>query len=297
MMSFSEEEEESRRRREQRRSARRRAIGERLILKRARRMLREAFETWKMRCREGRMSERMTRRTTATARRKALVAWHVTTVKERSERDARKRLMKTTFETWAVTTRAAKRMQLLLLKAGGKKDENNGHQNNAEEEDDDDDDDDDDDKKEEEEEEEEEEKEEKRRNASLVRRTFRRWHVSALTHKRNDTEKERAKAAANEKLAAERAKRMKVRWKGERKKSLACEDALEALRKSSLKELLDCDKENYDEEEMNREADENEQTSERRERLIRSLLKQKTQLEKTIEREEQRERIRARFGN
>ena len=291
MMSFSEE-EESRRRREQRRSARRRAIGERLILKRARRMLREAFETWKMRCREGRMSERMTRRTTATARRKALVAWHVTTVKERSERDARKRLMKTTFETWAVTTRAAKRMQLLLLKAGGKKDENNGHQNNAEEEEDDDD---DDDKKEEEEEE--EEKEEKRRNASLVRRTFRRWHVSALTHKRNDTEKERAKAAANEKLAAERAKRMKVRWKGERKKSLACEDALEALRKSSLKELLDCDKENYDEEEMNREADENEQTSERRERLIRSLLKQKTLLEKTIEREEQRERIRARFGN
>ena len=290
-MSFSEE-EESRRRREQRRrrAARRRAIGERLILKRARRMLREAFETWKMRCREGRMSERMTRRTTATARRKALVAWHVTTVKERSERDARKRLMKTTFETWAVTTRAAKRMQLLLLKAGGKKDENNGHQNNAEEEEDDD----DDDKKEEEEE---EEKEEKRRNASLVRRTFRRWHVSALTHKRNDTEKERAKAAANEKLAAERAKRMKVRWKGERKKSLACEDALEALRKSSLKELLDCDKENYDEEEMNREADENEQTSERRERLIRSLLKQKTQLEKTIEREEQRERIRARFGN
>ena len=292
MMSFSEE-EESRRRREQRRrrAARRRAIGERLILKRARRMLREAFETWKMRCREGRMSERMTRRTTATARRKALVAWHVTTVKERSERDARKRLMKTTFETWAVTTRAAKRMQLLLLKAGGKKDENNGHQNNAEEEEEDDD---DDDKKEEEEE---EEKEEKRRNASLVRRTFRRWHVSALTHKRNDTEKERAKAAANEKLAAERAKRMKVRWKGERKKSLACEDALEALRKSSLKELLDCDKENYDEEEMNREADENEQTSERRERLIRSLLKQKTQLEKTIEREEQRERIRARFGN
>ena len=291
MMSFSEE-EESRRRREQRRrrAARRRAIGERLILKRARRMLREAFETWKMRCREGRMSERMTRRTTATARRKALVAWHVTTVKERSERDARKRLMKTTFETWAVTTRAAKRMQLLLLKAGGKKDENNGHQNNAEEEEEDD----DDDKKEEEEE---EEKEEKRRNASLVRRTFRRWHVSALTHKRNDTEKERAKAAANEKLAAERAKRMKVRWKGERKKSLACEDALEALRKSSLKELLDCDKENYDEEEMNREADENEQTSERRERLIRSLLKQKTQLEKTIEREEQRERIRARFGN
>ena len=286
MMSFSEEEESRRRRREQRRSARRRAIGERLILKRARRMLREAFETWKMRCREGRMSERMTRRTTATARRKALVAWHVTTVKERSERDARKRLMKTTFETWAVTTRAAKRMQLLLLKAGGKKDENNGHHNAEEEEDDDD------DKKEEE-----EEKEEKRRNASLVRRTFRRWHVSALTHKRNDTEKERAKAAANEKLAAERAKRMKVRWKGERKKSLACEDALEALRKSSLKELLDCDKENYDEEEMNREADENEQTSERRERLIRSLLKQKTQLEKTIEREEQRERIRARFGN
>ena len=293
MMSFSEEEEESRRRREQRRrrAARRRAIGERLILKRARRMLREAFETWKMRCREGRMSERMTRRTTATARRKALVAWHVTTVKERSERDARKRLMKTTFETWAVTTRAAKRMQLLLLKAGGKKDENNGHQNNAEEEEEEDN---DDDKKEEEEE---EKKEEKRRNASLVRRTFRRWHVSALTHKRNDTEKERAKAAANEKLAAERAKRMKVRWKGERKKSLACEDALEALRKSSLKELLDCDKENYDEEEMNREADENEQTSERRERLIRSLLKQKTQLEKTIEREEQRERIRARFGN
>ena len=291
-MSFSEE-EESRRRREQRRrrAARRRAIGERLILKRARRMLREAFETWKMRCREGRMSERMTRRTTATARRKALVAWHVTTVKERSERDARKRLMKTTFETWAVTTRAAKRMQLLLLKAGGKKDENNGHQNNAEEEEEEDN---DDDKKEEEEE---EKKEEKRRNASLVRRTFRRWHVSALTHKRNDTEKERAKAAANEKLAAERAKRMKVRWKGERKKSLACEDALEALRKSSLKELLDCDKENYDEEEMNREADENEQTSERRERLIRSLLKQKTQLEKTIEREEQRERIRARFGN
>ena len=291
-MSFSEE-EESRRRREQRRrrAARRRAIGERLILKRARRMLREAFETWKMRCREGRMSERMTRRTTATARRKALVAWHVTTVKERSERDARKRLMKTTFETWAVTTRAAKRMQLLLLKAGGKKDENNGHQNNAEEEEEEDN---DDDKKEEEEE---EKKEEKRRNASLVRRTFRRWHVSALTHKRNDTEKERAKAAANEKLAAERAKRMKVRWKGERKKSLACEDALEALRKSSLKELLDCDKENYDEEEMNREADENEQTSERRERLIRSLLKQKTLLEKTIEREEQRERIRARFGN
>ncbi len=284
-MSFSEE-EESRRRREQRRSARRRAIGERLILKRARRMLREAFETWKMRAREGRMSERMTRRTKATARRKALVAWHVTTVKERSERDERKRLMKTTFETWAVTTRAAKRMHHLLLEAAGKKDENNGHHNAEEEEDDDD------DKKEEE-----EEKEEKRRNASLVRRTFRRWHVSALTHKRNDTEKERAKAEAKEKLAAERAKRMKVRWKGERRKSLACEDALEALRKSSLKELLDCDKENYDEEEMNREADENEQTSERRERLIRSLLKQKTLLEKTIEREEQRERIRARFGN
>ena len=287
-MSFSEEEESRRRRRrEQRRSARRRAIGERLILKRARRMLREAFETWKMRAREGRMSERMTRRTKATARRKALVAWHVTTVKERSERDERKRLMKTTFETWAVTTRAAKRMHHLLLEAAGKKDENNGH-HNAEEEDDDD-----DDKKEEEE----EEKEEKRRNASLVRRTFRRWHVSALTHKRNDTEKERAKAEAKEKLAAERAKRMKVRWKGERRKSLACEDALEALRKSSLKELLDCDKENYDEEEINKEADENEQTSERRERLIRSLLKQKTLLEKTIEREEQRERIRARFGN
>ena len=288
-MSFSEEEESRRRRRrEQRRSARRRAIGERLILKRARRMLREAFETWKMRAREGRMSERMTRRTKATARRKALVAWHVTTVKERSERDERKRLMKTTFETWAVTTRAAKRMHHLLLEAAGKKDENNGHHNAEEEEDDDD------DKKEEEEE---EEKEEKRRNASLVRRTFRRWHVSALTHKRNDTEKERAKAEAKEKLAAERAKRMKVRWKGERRKSLACEDALEALRKSSLKELLDCDKENYDEEEMNKEADENEQTSERRERLIRSLLKQKTLLEKTIEREEQRERIRARFGN
>ncbi len=287
-MSFSEEEESRRRRRrEQRRSARRRAIGERLILKRARRMLREAFETWKMRAREGRMSERMTRRTKATARRKALVAWHVTTVKERSERDERKRLMKTTFETWAVTTRAAKRMHHLLLEAAGKKDENNGHHNAEEEEDDDD------DKKEEEE----EEKEEKRRNASLVRRTFRRWHVSALTHKRNDTEKERAKAEAKEKLAAERAKRMKVRWKGERRKSLACEDALEALRKSSLKELLDCDKENYDEEEMNKEADENEQTSERRERLIRSLLKQKTLLEKTIEREEQRERIRARFGN
>jgi len=233
------------------------------------------------------MSERMTRRTKATARRKALVAWHVTTVKERSERDERKRLMKTTFETWAVTTRAAKRMHHLLLEAAGKKDENNGHHNAEEEEDDDD------DKKEEEE----EEKEEKRRNASLVRRTFRRWHVSALTHKRNDTEKERAKAEAKEKLAAERAKRMKVRWKGERRKSLACEDALEALRKSSLKELLDCDKENYDEEEMNKEADENEQTSERRERLIRSLLKQKTLLEKTIEREEQRERIRARFGN
>ncbi len=287
-MSFSEEEESRRRRRrEQRRSARRRAIGERLILKRARWMLREAFETWKMRAREGRMSERMTRRTKATARRKALVAWHVTTVKERSERDERKRLMKTTFETWAVTTRAAKRMHHLLLEAAGKKDENNGHHNAEEEEDDDD------DKKEEEE----EEKEEKRRNASLVRRTFRRWHVSALTHKRNDTEKERAKAEAKEKLAAERAKRMKVRWKGERRKSLACEDALEALRKSSLKELLDCDKENYDEEEMNKEADENEQTSERRERLIRSLLKQKTLLEKTIEREEQRERIRARFGN
>ena len=287
-MSFSEEEESRRRRRrEQRRSARRRAIGERLILKRARRMLREAFETWKMRAREGRMSERMTRRTKATARRKALVAWHVTTVKERSERDERKRLMKTTFETWAVTTRAAKRMHHLLLEAAGKKDENNGHHNAEEEEEDDD------DKKEEEE----EEKEEKRRNASLVRRTFRRWHVSALTHKRNDTEKERAKAEAKEKLAAERAKRMKVRWKGERRKSLACEDALEALRKSSLKELLDCDKENYDEEEMNKEADENEQTSERRERLIRSLLKQKTLLEKTIEREEQRERIRARFGN
>ena len=289
-MSFSEEEESRRRRREQR-SARRRAIGERLILKRARRMLREAFETWKMRAREGRMSERMTRRTKATARRKALVAWHVTTVKERSERDERKRLMKTTFETWAVTTRAAKRMHHLLLEAAGKKDENNGHHNAEEEERREREEEDDDDKKEE------EEKEEKRRNASLVRRTFRRWHVSALTHKRNDTEKERAKAEAKEKLATERAKRMKVRWKGERKKSLACEDALEALRKSSLKELLDCDKENYDEEEMNREADENEQTSERRERLIRSLLKQKTLLEKTIEREEQRERIRARFGN
>ena len=195
---------------------------------------------------------------------------------ERTERKRREETDVTTFETWAVTT-TTKRSNCCCSKQE-KKDENSGHQNNAEEEDDDDDDDDDDKK-----EEEEEEKEEKRRNASLVRRTFRRWHVSALTHKRNDTEKERAKAAANEKLAAERAKRMKVRWKGERKKSLACEDALEALRKSSLKELLDCDKENYDEEEMNREADENEQTSERRERLIRSLLKQKTQLEKTIE--------------
>ena len=244
--------------------------------------MREAFETWKMRARERRMSERMTRRTNATAKRKALVAWHVLTVKERGKRDARARLMKTTFEMWAVTTRGAKRMNLLLA---GKKDENNGHHTEEERE------------REEQEEKKGEEKEEKRRNASLVRRTFRRWHVSALTHKRNDTEKERAKAEANEKLAAERAKRMKVRWKGERRKSLACEDTLEALRKSSLKELLDCDKENYDEEEMNKKADENEQTSERRERLIRSLLKQKTLLEKTIEREEQRERIRARFGN
>ena len=149
-------------------------------------------------------------------------------------------------------------------------------------------------RREKEEEEDYEKEKEKERNSLLARRMFHRWHASALTRKRNEREKEFIKLEVREKFIAAKARETKARWKSEARRTRTCQDALETLRIAAVKDL-EGEKENVCERNSNEEDEKF--SHKRRERLREALMKQKARLLEEIEREENRERIRARFGN
>ena len=264
------------------RSLRRKILGNRAILKRARKMTRIAFDAWTSAVHLRKKLERTKQKMETRLRRKLIKEWHLTAVKMRNAREDRKRVMKTTFRLWRMSLRV--------------KDDDEGGEDgtlattanrNVQN------------------------KEEEEKKCSLMRKMFHRWHISALTKKRNEREKEFVKVEVRERVLGENAKEMKARWKSEARKIRACEDALEALRSAALKEL-EGEKENardhrrddgeYGNTNINnnngKEADERtERLNKRRERLREALMKQKVRLLEEIEREENRERIRARFGS
>lgn len=267
------------------RSLRRKILGQRAILKRARKMTRIAFDAWTSAVHLRKKLERTKQKMETRLRRKLIKEWHLTAVKMRNAREDRKRVMKTTFRLWRMSLRVKDDDEggedgTLATTAN----RNGGNGQN---------------------------KEEEEKKCSLMRKMFHRWHISALTKKRNEREKEFVKVEVRERVLGENAKEMKARWKSEARKIRACEDALEALRSAALKEL-EGEKENardhrrddgeYGNTNINnnngKEADEStERLNKRRERLREALMKQKVRLLEEIEREENRERIRARFGS
>ena len=262
------------------RSLRRKILGQRAILKRARKMTRIAFDAWTSAVHLRKKLERTKQKMETRLRRKLIKEWHLTAVKMRNAREDRKRVIKTTFRLWRMSLRV--------------KDDDEGGEDgtlattanrNGQN------------------------KEEEEKKCSLMRKMFHRWHISALTKKRNEREKEFVKVEVRERVLGENAKEMKARWKSEARKKRACEDALEALRSAALKEL-EGEKENARDHRRDigeygnninnngKEADERtERLNKRRERLREALMKQKVRLLEEIEREENRERIRARFGS
>ena len=262
------------------RSLRRKILGQRAILKRARKMTRIAFDAWTSAVHLRKKLERTKQKMETRLRRKLIKEWHLTAVKMRNAREDRKRVMETTFRLWRMSLRV--------------KDDDEGGEDgtlattanrNGRN------------------------KEEEEKKCSLMRKMFHRWHISALTKKRNEREKEFVKVEVRERVLGENAKEMKARWKSEARKKRACEDALEALRSAALKEL-EGEKENARDHRRDigeygnninnngKEADERtERLNKRRERLREALMKQKVRLLEEIEREENRERIRARFGS
>ena len=262
------------------RSLRRKILGHRAILKRARKMTRIAFDSWTSAVHLRKKLERTKQKMETRLRRKLIKEWHLTAVKMRNAREDRKRVMKTTFRLWRMSLRV--------------KDDDEGGEDgtlattanrNVQN------------------------KEEEEKKCSLMRKMFHRWHISALTKKRNEREKEFVKVEVRERVLGENAKEMKARWKSEARKKRACEGALEALRSAAVKEL-EGEKENARDHRRDdgeygnninnngKEADERtERLNKRRERLREALMKQKVRLLEEIEREENRERIRARFGS
>lgn len=248
-------------------------------------MTRIAFDAWTSAVHLRKTLERTKQKMETRLRRKLIKEWHLTAVKMRNAREDRKRVMKTTFRLWRMSLRVKDDDEggedgTLATTAN----RNGGNGQN---------------------------KEEEEKKCSLMRKMFHRWHISALTKKRNEREKEFVKVEVRERVLGENAKEMKARWKSEARKIRACEDALEALRSAALKEL-EGEKENardhrrddgeYGNTNINnnngKEADEStERLNKRRERLREALMKQKVRLLEEIEREENRERIRARFGS
>ncbi|CAL6293516.1 unnamed protein product [Bathycoccus prasinos] len=243
-------------------------------------MTRIAFDAWTSAVHLRKKLERTKSKMETRVRRKLIKEWHLTTVKARNAREDRKRVMKTTFRLWRMSLRVKDDDEGGEDGTPGTTANRNGQN-----------------------------KEEEEKKFSLMRKMFHRWHISALTKKRNEREKEFVKVEVRERVLGENAKEMKTRWKSEARKTRACEDALEALRSAAVKEL-EGEKENardhrrdYGEYDNNinnngKEADERtERLNKRRERLREALMKQKVRLLEEIEREENRERIRARFGS
>ena len=246
-------------------------------------MTRIAFDAWTSAVHLRKTLERTKQKMETRLRRKLIKEWHLTAVKMRNAREDRKRVMKTTFRLWRMSLRVKDDDEggedgTLATTANRRNGQN---------------------------------KEEEEKKCSLMRKMFHRWHISALTKKRNEREKEFVKVEVRERVLGENAKEMKARWKSEARKKRACEDALEALRSAAVKEL-EGEKENardhrrddgeYGNTNINnnngKEADERtERLNKRRERLREALMKQKVRLLEEIEREENRERIRARFGS
>ena len=262
---------------QQQRALRRKILGERAILKRARAMTAKAFQRWKHRVRLVKRVERFQRKREAQERKRLLSAWRVVAMRESKEREERRRLVRMAFRAWLARARARNRR--------GSDDDVEEADNGKNEER----------RREKEEEEEDYENEkEKERNCLLARRMFHRWHASALTRKRNEREKEFIKLEVREKFTAAKARETKARWKSEARRTRACQDALETLRIAAVKDL-EGEKENACE--RNSKEDDEKFSLKRRERLREALMKQKARLLEEIEREENRERIRARFGN
>jgi len=279
-MTPEEQEQKGDEESERLRSLRRKTLGHRAILKRARKMTRIAFDAWTSAVHLRKKLERTKSKMETRVRRKLIKEWHLTTVKARNAREDRKRVMKTTFRLWRMSLRVKDDDEGGEDGTPGTTANRNGQN-----------------------------KEEEEKKFSLMRKMFHRWHISALTKKRNEREKEFVKMEVRERVLGENAKEMKTRWKSEARKTRACEDALEALRSAAVKEL-EGEKENardhrrdYGEYDNNinnngKEADERtERLNKRRERLREALMKQKVRLLEEIEREENRERIRARFGS
>jgi hypothetical protein len=279
-MTPEEQEQKGDEESERLRSLRRKILGHRAILKRARKMTRIAFDAWTSAVHLRKKLERTKSKMETRVRRKLIKEWHLTTVKARNAREDRKRVMKTTFRLWRMSLRVKDDDEGGEDGTPGTTANRNGQN-----------------------------KEEEEKKFSLMRKMFHRWHISALTKKRNEREKEFVKMEVRERVLGENAKEMKTRWKSEARKTRACEDALEALRSAAVKEL-EGEKENardhrrdYGEYDNNinnngKEADERtERLNKRRERLREALMKQKGRLLEEIQREENRERIRARFGS
>ena len=283
-MTPEEQEQKGDEESERLRSLRRKILGQRSILKRARKMTRIAFDAWTSAVHLRKTLERTKQKMETRLRRKLIKEWHLTAVKMRNAREDRKRVMKTTFRLWRMSLRVKDDDEggedgTLATTANRRNGQN---------------------------------KEEEEKKCSLMRKMFHRWHISALTKKRNEREKEFVKVEVRERVLGENAKEMKARWKSEARKKRACEDALEALRSAAVMKELEGEKENardhrrddgeYGNTNINnnngKEADEStERLNKRRERLREALMKQKVRLLEEIEREENRERIRARFGS
>ena len=232
-------------------------------------MTRIAFDAWTSAVHLRKKLERTKQKMETRLRRKLIKEWHLTAVKMRNAREDRKRVMKTTFRLWRMSLRV--------------KDDDEGGEDgtlattanrNGQN------------------------KEEEEKKCSLMRKMFHRWHISALKQRRNEREKEFVKVEVRERVLGENAKEMKARWKSEARKTRACEDALEALRSAAVKEL-EGEKENARDHRRDdgEYGNNNNNNNKRRERLREALMKQKVRLLEEIEREENRERIRARFGS
>jgi hypothetical protein len=278
-MSSERQQSEQSQQLEQQRALRRKILGERAILKRARAMTGTAFDAWKKRVRLVQRVSRFQRKREARERKRLLWAWRVVAMRERKEREERRRLVRTAFRAWLARVRARNRR-------GSDDDDAEEEADNGKKEER---------RREKEEEEDCEKEKEKERNSLLARRMFHRWHASALTRRRNEREKEFIKLEVREKFIAAKARETKARWKSEARRTRACQYALETLRIAAVKDL-EGEKENACERNNSKEDDEK-FSHKRRERLREALMKQKARLLEEIEREENRERIRARFGN
>ena len=274
-MSSERQQAEQSQQQQQQRALRRKIVGERAILKRARAMTTKAFQHWKYHVRLVKRVERFQRKREAQERKRLLSAWRVVAMRESKEREERRMLVRMAFRAWLARARARNRR--------GSDDDVEEADNGKNEE-----------RRREKEEDDYEKEKEKERNSLLARRMFHRWHASALTRKRNEREKEFIKLEVREKFIAAKARETKARWKSEARRTRACQDALETLRIAAVKDL-EGEKENVCE--RNSKGDDENFSHKRRERLREALMKQKARLLEEIEREENRERIRARFGN